>query len=1057
MFSRLHLCLACSFWLSFPGYGLTQTPAPSVAATTTPEYAAEAAVLLDRQSITTMQADGTGVTETSFSVRLQSDASVRAFSVISVPFAGASQHVDFVYARVRHPDGKVIETPIGDALEQPTEVTRDAPFYSDLKQKQLPIRSLQLGDILEWKVRTVRSVPEAPGQFWGQDTFTTDGIALAETVELHVPTASHVKVWTNPLIGVPTETTSGTERILRWQHRNLKPTAGPAATAAAEAAKNKRLTPEEELTSQKGPLPSIAWTTFPDWQAVGAWYRNLSQDRAVPDAAIQAKVAELIAGKTTQVEQAQAVYDYVATQIRYIGVSFGIGRYQPHHAADALSNQYGDCKDKHTLLAAMLSVLNLHPDAVLIGAGVRFNEAVPSPASFNHLLTHLRLNGKEFWLDTTAEVAPWNTLLPAIRDQTALVIPQDGAAQLETTPAQPPSAGAARMAVSETLGKDFASDAQVVLTFQDDDAVALRSVLRQLSPAQYEQFVQQFMTQWGFGGITSEASISRIDAIENPLKITFRYKRTQDKDWGANRVTEPFMPITLPGVDEKQPPVATLRLGAPRTETSNVTMALPSGWSAELPEAVHASSPYATVDMVFHLEQGSLVAERKLTVLRSDVPATDWKTYKAWIDKAEPYSVPFIQLIATSFKALPPETPLASVSGDSAAGQSNAEDLLRQAQEQMRVKDLGKAKSLLDQVQSANPKQRDLWHGYAYIAAQRGEMFEATADLQKELAAYPDEYALYGSLAQLQHAQRDDDAALTSLRAWVAATPEDPAATAALISMLHIAKHDAEAVQVGSVTLGRLAKGDADLTMLRLTLAEVEHSMGQKAEAATTVRPLATTVTHPNQVNTVAYFMAEGGVDLSGDETRERDMLTGLETQTTTWTLDEAPATLSGKTDLLVASWDTMGWILYLEGRPAEARPFIEAAWRNAPSDEVLQHLHKVQTALHTGPLPAEQQSEQRRRTVPLGPAKGRHGVTQVRLLFGSEGILRAELDVPPVIPGAPAQKPNTSPPLAGAIDLVKTADLHAFLPANSSVRLVRNGFVNCSGESCQLVLSPLH
>ena len=47
-------------------------------------------------------------------------------------------------------------------------------------------------------------------------------------------------------------------------------------------------------------LPSIAWTTFKSWEAVGAWYQGLERDRVVPDAAVKTKAAELTAGKTTE-------------------------------------------------------------------------------------------------------------------------------------------------------------------------------------------------------------------------------------------------------------------------------------------------------------------------------------------------------------------------------------------------------------------------------------------------------------------------------------------------------------------------------------------------------------------------------------------------------------------------------------------------------------------------------------------------------------------------------------------------------------------------------------
>ena len=92
-----------------------------------------------------------------------------------------------------------------------------------------------------------------------------------------------------------------------------------------EAKKKKVFTPEQELDAKEGKLPTIAWTTFPSWEAVGAWYRGLEGDRMVASAEVKAKVAEVTAGKTTEEEKVRAVYGYVATQVRYIGVAFGLG------------------------------------------------------------------------------------------------------------------------------------------------------------------------------------------------------------------------------------------------------------------------------------------------------------------------------------------------------------------------------------------------------------------------------------------------------------------------------------------------------------------------------------------------------------------------------------------------------------------------------------------------------------------------------------------------------------------------------------------------------------
>jgi len=40
-----------------------------------------------------------------------------------------------------------------------------------------------------------------------------------------------------------------------------------------------------------------------------------------------------------------------------------MARYQPHAATEVLHNQYGDCKDKHTLLAALLGAEGMHASA----------------------------------------------------------------------------------------------------------------------------------------------------------------------------------------------------------------------------------------------------------------------------------------------------------------------------------------------------------------------------------------------------------------------------------------------------------------------------------------------------------------------------------------------------------------------------------------------------------------------------------------------------------------------------------------------------------------------
>src|SRR6202012_261599 len=44
----------------------------------------------------------------------------------------------------------------------------------------------------------------------------------------------------------------------------------------------------------------------------------------------------------------------------------GVGGYQPHPAADIFRGRYGDCKDKATLLSALLSSVGIHSALLMV-------------------------------------------------------------------------------------------------------------------------------------------------------------------------------------------------------------------------------------------------------------------------------------------------------------------------------------------------------------------------------------------------------------------------------------------------------------------------------------------------------------------------------------------------------------------------------------------------------------------------------------------------------------------------------------------------------------------
>ena len=827
------------------------------------DYGGESFVIqrLDVQYV--MNADGTGYQQRTVAVKIQSEAALQQLGIIQMGFAGNSEHVEFHYARTRRGDGSVTETPLSDAIEQPQQVTVSAPFYSDLKSAQLPVKNLRVGDTLEWEARVVRTKPEALNEFWGEENFVPEGsVVLEESIELRVPVAKTIKVWTNSSLGAGAkESTDGAWRVYRWEGSALKPTVGAAADAAKEARKKHVLSAEEELDGERGKLPSVAWTTFPNWAAVGEWYRTMEAGRTTPDDEIKAKVAELTAGKNTQEEKTRAIYSYVSTQVRYIGVAFGIGRFQPHQAVEVLHNQYGDCKDKATLLSAMLAAAGVSSDAALIGAGVRFNEAIPSPAAFNHVITHLKQNGQDVWLDSTEEIAPYRMMYAVLRDREALVVPLAGTPVIERSPADPPFSAYQKWTAEGSLDANGISDSQITLLERGDGELAMRAAVRSIGPAQYDELTQKLLGAIGYAGTESHARFSRPEETTEPFSMSFGYHREKAGDWDNLRIIPQVAPVMLPAVDEKEPPVQSINLGGQRTETSTAEMKLPEGWTAELPEAVHEKSAFATYDLTYRFDKGTLYTERRLVVLKDKVPAADWKSYKKFGDAIGLGNETYVQLRRAGGEK-PATAP--------ALGAANASTQLQQIYNQLETAYqyglVTQMEALLKQVREINPKAPRLFAWEASVAILHHHFQEAIEDNRKELSLHPDEYDRYGAIAWIQLQQKDQAGAESTLQEWAKVNETDPQPLMQLAQLLAVDGKLAESVQAAKTGVTRAPEGTAMHAQALLLLGETEMKAGSKDDATITLRDLLQKADSPEMLNNAAYELADAGRELALDE-----------------------------------------------------------------------------------------------------------------------------------------------------------------------------------------------
>ncbi len=460
-----------------------KVPSPS-------DYSKEAYVFAKAYQRVRVEDDGSGTREQEVEAKVLGDAGVKALAVLTFVYTSANQVVDVDYVRVQKPDGTIVKTPDYNIQDMPGEVTRIAPMYSDIQEKHIAVKGLAVGDTLQYLVRYRVVKPEIPGHFWFESTFIKNVVVKEERLEVNVPAGKYLKV-SSPGYKPEIREEVG-RRVYVWRNSNLH---------------REEQEPKPPPRTKQLP-PSVQMTTFRSWEEVGNWYSGLQKNSLELTPALRDKAAELTKDLQTDDEKVRAIYKFVALNFHYIGLDFGIGRYQPHSADDMLGNGYGDCKDKHTLLAALLKAAGYDAWPALIHTSRTLDPDVPSPAQFNHVITVVPSNGRLVWLDTTPEVAPYQVLIVALRDQQALVMAPNKAPELMRTPAVPPSPQEQTFKVTGTLGPDGTFTGHVEQSYQGEAEIIFRSAYRQVSQADWKQLAQRLSYTFGFGGEINNVEVS---------------------------------------------------------------------------------------------------------------------------------------------------------------------------------------------------------------------------------------------------------------------------------------------------------------------------------------------------------------------------------------------------------------------------------------------------------------------------------------------------------------------------------------------------------------------
>ena len=388
--------------------------------------------------------------------------------------------------------------------------------------------------------------------------------------------------------------------------------------------------------------PGLAEPQDGTWQGIGEWYEGLSRDRLVSTPDIAAKAAELTAGKTDFYDKAEAIGDFVQQKIRYFVIEMGVGGYQPHAAEDIFRGRYGDCKDKATLLSAMLSSVGIHSALVMVDTergvvdpeapsiwGNHMIGAIEVPRGYESPKLHSVVTaktGKRYLIfDPTWHLTPFGQLEDNLQGSYGVLI-EGKDSQVIELPVLDPTLNTIRRSGKFELSADGTLKGSVTDLRFGDLAMDRRRVFSSEGEKKQTEYMNRVIGQDFTGASMTGLKVENVDALNKDLTTTFDLQASHFARFSGPLLMVRPRVLGSYGLDvDRKPRHVEIDLEQTMQGTDEYDIELPQGYVVdELPDPVKIDVGFASYVSSTELHGRVLHYSRTYTVRQVTVPATKY-------------------------------------------------------------------------------------------------------------------------------------------------------------------------------------------------------------------------------------------------------------------------------------------------------------------------------------------------------------------------------------------------------------------------------------------------
>ncbi len=577
---------------------------------------ADAIILLDRAR-KIVYPDGTTTTYYHEIVKILTVRGREKYGEFFIPYSLGGQRVKILKARTFKPDGDIIEaTSIKDL--KPMEGYH---LYSNVAQKVISLPAVVPGATIEIYYSIDDLGREVTGKNF-QDTFYFQSFdpILDSVYILELPKNKKFRYKTVRIDIKPEIKEKYDDIVYTWEVKDIP-----------------QILSEPSMPPYKEIAPYLFVTSYKSWKEISDWVWGISEPQAKAGDELKKKVMELIKDANTRMEKIERIYTYVITDIRYVGLEFGISGFMPHKADDVFRYKYGDCKDKATLMKAMLKVAGIDSYLTLVRTRELGHLDKDMPGlEFNHAILAVKNDkGEYMFLDGTAEDVPFGRLPGSDQGAEAMIVTKDGPVFKEI-PLDSYEANGKIRNMNVSISNEGKIDAKVHVDLKGYFGSYYRAILKSLGKIKRKEIVERSLGALCPGAKLKDFKFSDLSDLSVPVTQDYTFysdmylKKTDDGYSFYPSILERLTSGEEVAKPERRYPIVKY---LPYETIDIIRYRLSDGleWE-EIPQDVYIDTPFGTYSLTFELKDGILTFKRVYISKRIWIGTEEYKKYKDFIE-----------------------------------------------------------------------------------------------------------------------------------------------------------------------------------------------------------------------------------------------------------------------------------------------------------------------------------------------------------------------------------------------------------------------------------------